>query len=58
LIANKVYCPVHWPQKRGCVSQESLSLSEQIITIPIDQRYSLKDVGLVAQLINRFFENE
>ena len=58
LIANKVYCPVHWPQKKGCVSQESLSLSEQIITIPIDQRYSLKDVGLVAQLINRFFENE
>ena len=58
LIANKVYCPVHWPQKKGCVSQNSLALSEQVITIPIDQRYSLKDVALVAQLINRFFENE
>ncbi|WP_065979532.1 hypothetical protein [Pseudoalteromonas lipolytica] len=58
LVINKVYCPVHWPQKEGYVSPESLSLSEQIITIPIDQRYSLKDVELVAQLINRFFENE
>jgi len=58
LISNKVYCPVHWPQLNEYVSEESFSLSEQLITIPIDQRYSSKDVGLVAELINRFFDNE
>ncbi|RZM81186.1 hypothetical protein C3B51_09360 [Pseudoalteromonas rubra] len=58
LIDNKVYCPVHWPQEKGKVTDKSFALAERIITIPIDQRYSLQDVVLVAQIINRFFENE
>ena len=58
LIDNKVYCPVHWPQAKGKVTDKSFALAERIITIPIDQRYSLQDVVLVAQIVNRFFENE
>ncbi|MBQ4812035.1 hypothetical protein J8M20_11830 [Pseudoalteromonas luteoviolacea] len=58
LIANNVYCAIHWPQKEGCVTRESKVLSECLITVPIDQRYTKTDMCIVAQLINRFFENE
>ncbi|KZW98820.1 hypothetical protein JL49_20725 [Pseudoalteromonas luteoviolacea] len=58
LIANNVYCAVHWPQKEGCVTKESMVLSECLITVSIDQRYTKADMCIVAQLINRFFEHE
>lgn len=59
LILNNVYCPVHWHlDKALVVYNESLDLSERVLTIPIDQRYSREDMLKVAELVNRFFDNE
>lgn len=58
LIEKNIYCAVHWPQKSGSVSEESMELSECLITVPIDQRYTSNDMRMVAKLINRFFVHE
>ena len=56
LAKNKIYCPVHWPQKKRRVSNETYMLSKTSITIPIDQRYSLMDIAVVTDKLNYFFK--
>ena len=55
LIEEKVYPPVHW-NLDGVenVSPESKNLSECVLTIPLDYRYSKYDVERVAKIINNF----
>jgi hypothetical protein len=56
LAINKIYCPVHWPQKKRRVLNETYMLSKTSITIPIDQRYSLMDIAIVTGKLNYFFK--
>lgn len=57
LVQNKIYCPVHWalpdeiPQHEF---SESHWLSQRILTIPCDQRYTMADMTRVADAIAAF----
>ncbi len=55
LIEEKIYPPIHWsPLGAGDISKESKSLSERVLTIPLDHRYSKSEVERVAKVINTF----
>ncbi len=55
LILNKIYPPVHWelPEDVGKEHEESWKLSGKILTIPIDQRYSIRDMDKVVEVFNK-----
>ena len=56
LIGQRIYCPVHWklpPEIRKKEFPESHAVSEQILTIPIDQRYTQKDMERIAQCLKK-----
>jgi dTDP-4-amino-4,6-dideoxygalactose transaminase len=53
LYAHSIYPPVHWDLK-SCVPaefHESLALSDQIMTVPCDQRYDESDMGAVVKAV-------
>ncbi len=50
-IENDVYCNIHW---KGCANE----LSDRIITIPCDQRYTKKDMEYIADLLKSFFRRK
>lgn len=56
LIENRVYIPKYWPDllcSEGLNPFESL-LVEDLVCLPIDQRYTLKEMGFVVSLIESF----
>ncbi len=58
LISRSIFPAIHWPQPyNGMTSNdlEAIDLSNRILTIPTDQRYSLDDVTRVVTIINEFF---
>jgi hypothetical protein len=47
LIARKVFCPVHWPTPNEVMQKpfpEAHQLSNQMLGLPIDQRYDETDM--------------
>jgi len=53
LIANRVYPPVHWdlPKKVDPESfPESARLAKEELTLPIDQRYCLRDMDVILEV--------
>jgi hypothetical protein len=50
LESNNIYCPVHWPTSVQAKPQVR-DLSARILTIPSDQRYSMKDMKRIAQVV-------
>jgi dTDP-4-amino-4,6-dideoxygalactose transaminase len=56
LISKKIYCDVHWSlewlesEKKAPVKK----LSEQIISLPIDQRYYKEDIEYLAEVVNEY----
>lgn len=62
LINNNIYPPVHWnlPEvikengNEHCIAN---MISESILTIPCDQRYSENDMQYITNVINDFFES-
>ncbi len=58
LIAKSIFPPIHWPQSHnGMTSNDwvAIDLSNRILTIPTDQRYSPDDVTRVVTIIKQFF---
>ena len=58
LIAKSIFPPIHWPQPHSGMTSndlEAIDLSNRILTIPTDQRYSLDDVTRVVTIIKEFF---
>lgn len=58
LMKNRVYCPVHWNLKNEEWIEEydnSLYISQRILTIPIDQRYDIEDMKRIVNLIEEFY---
>jgi dTDP-4-amino-4,6-dideoxygalactose transaminase len=53
LIENKIYPPIHWnlPNVISKKFKQSKSISENILTIPIDQRYSLSDMRRIIDVL-------
>ena len=54
LIQNKIYPPIHWalPEEINCKEFENCwKISKTILTIPIDQRYSQKDIKKIMEII-------
>lgn len=53
LSNNNVYCAIHWDQdyKQG---KNTHNISTKILSIPIDQRYSIKDMKLLCKIINSY----
>jgi hypothetical protein len=50
LESNHIYCPVHWPTAVRA-SPQVRNLSAGLLTIPADQRYSMKDMERIAQTV-------
>lgn len=58
LSDNKIYCPVHWNSCSNINIEytDSKKLSEIILTIPCDQRYSKEDMKYIVEKINLYNE--
>lgn len=51
LAAARIFCPVHWPLPAEVSRQRfpaAHALSERVLTLPVDQRYSAEDMDRVA----------
>jgi len=61
LINESIYCPVHWsiPQQID-ISNYALSeiIYNNILSIPCDQRYNIKDMDRIVRAINNYKETK
>ncbi|MBW3624656.1 MAG: DegT/DnrJ/EryC1/StrS aminotransferase family protein [Armatimonadetes bacterium] len=56
LIGEKIYTAIHWKQKGEPLHSqdpEALSLSQRILTVPVDQRYSCEDIHRLVEIMGR-----
>ncbi|SEJ29103.1 hypothetical protein SAMN04488018_1229 [Myroides marinus] len=53
LIDNKVYCAKYWPNVENWCDEEKFSyrLADEIVALPIDQRYSQRDMLKIIKVI-------
>jgi hypothetical protein len=51
LRKSKIYCPVHWVCQTSDV--EALALSQRILSLPVDQRYTEGDMDRMSRVILR-----
>jgi dTDP-4-amino-4,6-dideoxygalactose transaminase len=53
LIERKIYCAVHWPLENSLLRYNNIArqLSSEIISLPIDQRYSHQEMNYMIQAI-------
>lgn len=56
LIENKVYCAIHWNQDFMPKMVRKQDVSNSILSLPIDERYTTKDMKILAKIINKFGE--
>ena len=56
LMENQVYCAIHWNQDFMSDDVRNEQLSHQILSIPIDERYSENDMNDLAEILNKFGE--
>ncbi len=55
LIEEKIYPPIHWSDLGDVgISEESKVLSERVLTIPLDHRYSESDAERAVEAVNAF----
>lgn len=54
LIANNVYCNVHWRLSGNYLDNISEVLSKKILTIPCDQRYGRKEMDYIVDVLRAF----
>lgn len=47
LSDNKIYCPIHWPKPKGCLS----NLYDMELSIICDQRYGEKDMQKIISIL-------
>jgi len=62
LINHKIYPPIHWklPEEINQSNEFDLSikLSNKILTIPCDQRYSIEDMNRIIKVIIEYIKEE
>lgn len=51
LLANRIFCATYWPNVKGwCTGNEnSYHLSNEIVAIPIDQRYGIEEMKFILE---------
>jgi hypothetical protein len=49
LQKSDIYCPVHWVVQT--VDRDAISLSERMLSLPVDQRYSEADMNRIAEVL-------
>ncbi|MBD5356428.1 MAG: hypothetical protein HDR88_05415 [Bacteroides sp.] len=56
LIANKIFVATYWPNVLNWCNPTSMEyrFSEEMIPLPIDQRYDQKDIKSIIHVINKF----
>ena len=57
LIKNRIYCPVHWPapvQLDEHAKESSRRIYDEIMSIPCDQRYEIKDMERLVSEVSAF----
>lgn len=53
LIANRIYCPIHWPHPNAdCYS----NLYDSELSLICDQRYTVEDMQRIVRVIRHFLE--
>ncbi len=59
LIKNKVYIPVLWPNVLETSNKDSIeyTYANNILPLPIDQRYDKKDMDRIISIIEEFYTN-
>lgn len=60
LIENKIFCPIHWEKPKDiCFKKvpKSQDIYANIMSIPCDQRYNLKDMRRIVEIINNITIN-
>lgn len=53
LIQHQIYCPIHWPD----TELNSSSISNKELSLVCDQRYSIKDMHHILQIISEWHEH-
>lgn len=57
LIANGVYCNIHWrPNESTAEFEDSSWLADHCITLPCDQRYGEREMIYIFETIKTYFE--
>ena len=56
LIDNKVYVASYWPNVQSWCNAESLenTLSQLLLPLPIDQRYSIDEMNFIVSVLKEF----
>lgn len=57
LKTRQIFCPIHWTQPRDIYKQASINgkyFSDNILSIPIDQRYTKNDMDRIIETINEY----
>ncbi|KNY26379.1 hypothetical protein [Pseudobacteroides cellulosolvens] len=56
LIANRMYCPIHWPiPNEFCLSTDTSDVYQEELSLICDQRYDLYDMERLVNTIGGFF---
>lgn len=60
LIENDIYCNIHWklPDEVLSYSKDLFRLSNEILTIPCDQRYGKNECNYIVEKVTAFFMEE
>ncbi len=60
LVGKKIYCPVLWPLPEEIYLNYEVPayISDNILMIPCDQRYSTDDMKYIVEKIDAFFEEK
>lgn len=59
LIANAVYCPIHWPKPNGIPSVFSANdIYDRELSLLCDQRYKPEDLQRMIDLIAAYYKNK
>ena len=53
LIENKIYCGIYWPNVKEWTNSSAFEykFSEELICLPLDQRYGIKEMNIISNLI-------
>ena len=57
LKSNNIFCPIHWKQTNEIyktLSEYGKSLSDNILSIPVDQRYSTDDIDRIIDVLMQY----
>lgn len=56
LTDHQIYCAIHWPIEQGEQARigKTMELSQNILSLPIDQRYGAEQLEYMAEVINQY----